>query len=76
MRLVHAASLIHDDAPDEAVDVATAVIETAGPLKSERYLRYIRDLQADLMPFANTATVQAFNLLVSDKYPRPTAKLD
>lgn len=69
VKLVRAASLIHDDAPDEAAEVATAVVEESGPLKSARYLRYIRDLQSDLKPFVTLPTVQAFNVLVLDRYP-------
>jgi hypothetical protein len=69
VRLVHAASLVHQETPEEAVHVASAVIDDCGPLKSARYLRYIRDLQTELTPFSQVPAVQAFNALVSEKYP-------
>lgn len=68
VKLVHAASLVQSDAPEEAVEVATAVINDAGPLKSVRYMRYIRDLQDDLKLFAKIPSVRAFEALVSERY--------
>lgn len=74
VRLVHAASLIHQDAPEEAISVATAVIDDCGPLKSARYLRYIRDLQTELAPFASMPAVRTFSSLVSERYPHIVSK--
>jgi hypothetical protein len=55
--------------PAMAATVALEAINLAGPLKSERYLRYIRDLRTDLVGYECEASVQAFNTLVADKYP-------
>ncbi|MFI7113614.1 hypothetical protein ACIBK9_45375 [Nonomuraea sp. NPDC050227] len=48
--------------------VALEAIDLAGPLKSERYLRYIRDLQADLKAYADDGLVAEFNAVVARKY--------
>jgi tetratricopeptide (TPR) repeat protein len=69
VRLVHAASLIQQREPAQAVEVATQAIGLAGSLKSRRYLRYIRDLCTELEDFGKEAEVQAFKLLVAEKYP-------
>jgi hypothetical protein len=52
IRLVHAASCLHDSTKhradaDEAVSIATEAIRLAGTLKSRRYIRYVRDLCLD-----------------------------
>ena len=52
IRLVHAASVCQQRDPGHAVELATQAIGLAGSLKSRRYLRYIRDLCADLDEFA------------------------
>ncbi|WP_071803368.1 hypothetical protein [Couchioplanes caeruleus] len=59
IRLVHAVSCLHGDAADieQAAEIAIKAIELAGPLKSERYLRYIRDLYVDFMPHRRNADV-------------------
>jgi hypothetical protein len=69
IRLVHAASACQQREPGHAVELASQAIELAGSLKSMRYLRYIRDLCADLDEFAGDADVQAFRRLVAGKYP-------
>ncbi|MEU7749605.1 hypothetical protein [Nonomuraea sp. NPDC049158] len=68
-RLVQAASYGHMGQPARAAMVALEAINLAGPLKSERYLRYIRDLRTDLVGYECEASVQAFNTLVAEKYP-------
>ncbi|MEU8364362.1 hypothetical protein AB0C27_50925 [Nonomuraea sp. NPDC048882] len=68
-RLVQAASYVHMGQPAKAALVALEAIHLAGPLKSERYLRYIRDLKADLVGFDCEISVQAFNDLTAEKYP-------
>jgi len=73
VRLVHAASLIHQDSPEEAVHLATKVINDAGPLKSSRYVRYLRDLQTELAPFSSVPSVQEFSTLVNQRYPAPSS---
>jgi hypothetical protein len=65
----HAASVCQQREPGHAVELATEAIELAGSLKSMRYLRYIRDLCADLDEFAGDADVEAFRRLVAAKYP-------
>jgi hypothetical protein len=59
IRLVHAASCLHKPKPDldTAVDVALEATQLAGPLKSERYLRYVRDLYADFAPYQSDPDV-------------------
>lgn len=69
VRLVHAASFVQQREPAQAVAVATEAIGLAGSLKSQRYLRYIRDLYTDLQGFAGEKEVQDFTRLVSEKYP-------
>ncbi|NRQ40407.1 hypothetical protein HII36_52610 [Nonomuraea sp. NN258] len=68
-RLVQAASCVHMGDPAQAATVAIEAIGLAGALKSERYLRYIRDLKADLCSYGSVEQVAAFNTLVADKYP-------
>jgi hypothetical protein len=75
VRLVHAASLIHQESPEEAVHLATSVINDAGPLKSARYVRYLHDLQTELVQFSSVPAVRDFNSLVEQRYPaRPDQK--
>jgi hypothetical protein len=69
VRLVHAASFIQQREPGQAVAIATEAIGLAGNLKSQRYLRYVRDLSTDLDPYAAEADIRAFKRLVVDKYP-------
>jgi hypothetical protein len=69
IRLVHAASVCQQRDPGHAVELATQAIALAGSLKSSRYLRYIRDLCADLDEYAGDADVRAFRELVTGKYP-------
>jgi tetratricopeptide (TPR) repeat protein len=69
IRLVHAASLTQQREPAQAVAVATEAIALAGNLKSQRYLRYICDLRADLEPFAAEAEVRDFGRLAVATYP-------
>lgn len=69
VRLVHAASFIHQNDPCRAAEVATEAVGLAGSLKSERYLRYIRDLCSDFRAYPRQVDVQAFNRLVTEKYP-------
>ncbi|WP_155347158.1 hypothetical protein [Acrocarpospora pleiomorpha] len=68
-RLVHAATYVHVNEPAQAATVAVEAIQLAGSLKSERYLRYIRDLKADLAAFKGDSEVKDFHDLVADKYP-------
>jgi hypothetical protein len=51
------------------VTIATEAIELAGNLKSQRYLRYVRDLSTDLDAYAGEEEVRAFKRIVVDKYP-------
>jgi hypothetical protein len=69
IRLVHAASVLQQREPGQAVELATQAIELAGSLKSERYLRYIRDLCADLAEYSAEPDVRVFRALVASKYP-------
>jgi len=69
VRLVHAASFVQQREPAQAIAVATEAIGLAGNLKSQRYLRYIRDLCIDLDAYAGEGDVRAFSFLVVDKYP-------
>lgn len=39
----------------KAAEVALEAIQLAGALKSERYLRYVRDLRSDFTPHAGSA---------------------
>ncbi|MER7268912.1 hypothetical protein ABT344_11475 [Micromonospora carbonacea] len=57
IRLVNAASCLHTPTPDvgKAAEVALEAIHLAGALKSERYLRYVRDLRSDFTPHAGSA---------------------
>jgi len=68
VRLVHAASFVQQREPAQAVAVATKAIGLAGSLKSQRYLRYIRDLCADLDAYDGERDVRAFRHLVVDRY--------
>jgi hypothetical protein len=63
IRLVNAASHVHQGEPVMAAEIATGAMELAGGLKSMRYRRYVRDLWADLQPYTGNATVQAFGQL-------------
>lgn len=72
VRLVHAASLVHQKSPEEAARLAIAVVSDAGPLKSARYIRYLRDLQTELAPFSTDTAVREFNSLVKQRYPAPS----
>ncbi|MGH3276222.1 MAG: hypothetical protein ACRDNZ_18085, partial [Streptosporangiaceae bacterium] len=67
--LVHAATACQQREPGRAVELAAGAIEEAGSLKSMRFLRYIRDLRADLEEFAGDPDVRAFRRLVAGKYP-------
>jgi hypothetical protein len=69
IRLVHAATVLQQREPGHAVELATQAIDLAGSLKSMRYLRYIRDLCADLDEYAGDADVRTFWELVARKYP-------
>lgn len=69
VRLVHAASFVHQREPGQAVEVATEAIGLAGSLKSRRYLRYIRDLSMDLGSYEGEADVRDFKDFVVGKYP-------
>ena len=73
VRLVHAASFIHQNEPCQAVEVATEAVGLAGALKSQRYLRYIRDLCKDLDAYENEVDVKNFKHLVAEKYPTLTS---
>ncbi|HUK71996.1 MAG TPA: hypothetical protein VLW50_25050 [Streptosporangiaceae bacterium] len=69
VRLVQAASFAHQREPGRAAEVAADAIGLAGSLKSQRYLRYIRDLSAELELYASDAAVRAFGELVAERYP-------
>ncbi|GGP12774.1 hypothetical protein LDL08_18530 [Nonomuraea glycinis] len=69
-RLVQAASYVHMGDPSQAATVALEAVGLAGSLKSERYLRYIRDLQVDLAQYASDVQVAEFNAVVAAKYGR------
>jgi hypothetical protein len=69
IRLVHAASFVHEREPGQAVAVAREAIGLAGHLKSRRYLRYIEDLCTELKPYGNVAEVRAFRGFVAEVYP-------
>lgn len=69
IRLVHAACVCQQREPGRAVELAAQAISLAGSLKSSRYLRYIRDLCADLNDYASTSEVKTFRQMVKDKYP-------
>lgn len=69
VRLVHAASFVQQREPGRAVEVATQAIELAGSLKSQRYLRYIRDLSVDLEIYEAEADVRTFKELITERYP-------
>lgn len=49
--------------------MARHAIELAGSLKSNRYLRYIRDLSSDLVPYDAEPDVRDFKGFVAEKYP-------
>ncbi|GGP05444.1 hypothetical protein LDL08_06440 [Nonomuraea glycinis] len=68
-RLVQAASYVHMGQPAKAALVALEAVNLAGPLKSARYLRYVRDLKADLASFGGEDSVRALNTLIAEKYP-------
>lgn len=69
VRLVHAASFIQQHEPCRAAEVATEAVGYAGPLKSQRYLRYIHDLCSDFATYTSESEVRSFNQLVGEKYP-------
>ena len=69
VRLVQAAAHVHQNEPEVAAVLAADVVEQAGPLKSERYFRYIRDLLADLKPHSNLSEVQHLSSIVRQRYP-------
>jgi hypothetical protein len=69
VRLVLAASHVQQREPGQAVVVAREAVELAGSLKSQRYLRYLTDLAADLVPYEGDSEVRAFKEFVADKYP-------
>ena len=73
VRLVHAASFIHQREPGQAVEVAKEAIGLAGSLKSNRYLRYIGDLCTDLGSYPEGAEVRAFKEFVAE--PQSTARI-
>jgi hypothetical protein len=67
--LVQAAAYVHQNEPERAAVIATDVVEQAGPLKSRRYLRYVRDLLNDLAPHSGVTEVQTFTRLVRQRHP-------
>lgn len=69
VRLVHAASFVHEREPGQAVAVAREAIGLAGHLKSQRYLRYIEDLCTELKPYGDVAEVRAFHGFIAENYP-------
>jgi hypothetical protein len=69
VRLVHAASFVHEREPGQAVAVAREAIGLAGHLKSQRYLRYIEDLCTELKPYGDVAEVRAFRGFIAENYP-------
>ena len=69
VRLVLAASHVQQREPGQAVMVAREAVELAGGLKSQRYLRYVRDLVADLGLYDGEGDVREFKEFVADKYP-------
>jgi len=62
MRFINATSWLHGVSPDpdRAVSVALEAIELAGSLKSERYLRYLRDFCGDCGPYGSLPAVREF----------------
>ncbi|WP_327086691.1 hypothetical protein OIE66_30765 [Nonomuraea sp. NBC_01738] len=69
IRLVQAATYVHQSEPCQAVALATEAIEIAGSLKSKRYLRYVSDLCTDLAEYRETHDVGRFLEMVATKYP-------
>jgi hypothetical protein len=69
IRLVHAASFVHQREPGQAVEVARTAIGLAGHLKSQRYLRYIGDLCTDLKVYGGDSDVRAFQEFIAETYP-------
>jgi len=59
VRLVQAAAYVQQDEPATAASIMASVVENSMPLKSERVLRYLRDLIEDLKPYSNTAEVRS-----------------
>ena len=74
VRLVQAAAHVHQGEPERAAAIAADVVEQAGPLKSERYLRYLRDLLADLESHGSLAEVDKFVQLVRQRHPAVGAR--
>nr|BFE88178.1 hypothetical protein GCM10020093_107790 [Planobispora longispora] len=69
IRMVQAATYVHQGEPCQAAILATQAVELAGSLKSMRYLRYIQDLCADLKAYRGNPEVESFRELVAGKYP-------
>ncbi|MGW4638023.1 hypothetical protein ACWEN6_05830 [Sphaerisporangium sp. NPDC004334] len=69
IRLVQAATYVHQGEPCQAAVLATEAVELAGSLKSMRYLRYVSDLCADLKEYRGNREVESFRELVAGKYP-------
>jgi hypothetical protein len=68
VRLVHAAAVVQQREPGQAVELAREALDLAGNLKSQRYLRYIRDLCGDLERYDSASDVRAFRLFVAERY--------
>lgn len=69
VRLVQAAAHVQQGEPERAAEIMADVVSQSGPLKSERYLRYIRDLLSDLQPHSGVAEVRATTLLIQQHHP-------
>jgi hypothetical protein len=70
VRLVQASAFAQDGQPEHAAEIMADVVEEAGPLKSERYLRYVRDLLIDLRPYSTSTEVKAAIRVVRQRNPR------
>ncbi|WP_230747025.1 sporulation protein [Streptacidiphilus sp. ASG 303] len=64
-RMVLAQSQLMSGQVEAAVATATLAVEEGDSLQSARFLRYVTDFQAELVPHGGSAVVPAFNTLVT-----------
>jgi hypothetical protein len=70
-----ATALAEQDDIEQACAVSQQALSVTSGLRSARSIRYIKDLQSALRPWADAAVVRTFNAQVAERLPAASARI-
>jgi hypothetical protein len=70
-----ATALAEQDDIEQACAVGQQALSVTSGLRSARSIRYIKDLQSALRPWADAAVVRTFNAQVAERLPAASARI-